>query len=295
MSQASQVLKDFSDAVVTVVETAARNVVAVHAREWGQSSGIILKPGIVVTAEEALDKDEEIEITLPDGATAKATLVGRDPSTDVAVLRFEGGDANVEGPVAATAQAGSLVLSLGRNGKESIVALGVISYAGPAWRSARGGEIDRMIRADIRLARAAEGGPLVDAEGKLVGMAVFGPRRRVLAIPQATVVRAAEQVLAHGSVSRGYIGVSVQSVRVDGDGEDRGAMVVGLDPDGPAKKAGVLLGDILRTWDGEAVSGTRSVVHRLGPATVGSSVKLGLSRAGSPTELTLTVGERPSA
>lgn len=295
MSQASQVLKEFSDAAVAVVESTARSVVAVRGREWGQASGIILKPGVVVTAEEALDKDEEIEITLPDGTTAKATLVGRDPSTDVAVLRFEGGDANVDPPVEAVAKAGSLVLSLGRNGKESIVALGVIAYAGPAWRSSQGGEIDRMIRADIRLARAAEGGPLVDAEGKLVGMAVFGPRRRVLAIPHATIVRAAEQVLAHGSVSRGYIGVSVQSVRVDGEGEGRGAMVVGLDADGPAKQAGVLLGDILLTWDGEAVSGTRSVVHRLGPGTVGRAIKLGLSRAGSPTELTLTVGERPSA
>jgi S1-C subfamily serine protease len=295
MSAASQVLKDFSDAAVGLVESAGKSVVAVHGREWGQSSGIILKPGVVVTAEEALDKDDEIEITLPDGATAKATLVGRDPSTDVAILRFEGGDAKTEAPVAATPRAGSLVFSLGRNAKESIVALGVIAYAGPAWRSSQGGEIDRMIRADIALARAAEGGPLIDAEGKLVGMAVFGPRRRVLAIPQTTIVRAAEQVLAHGSVSRGYIGISVQSVRVEGEGEGRGAMVVGLDPNGPAKQAGVLLGDILLTWGGEAVSGTRSVVHRLGPGTIGSSVKLGLSRAGSPTELTLTVGERPSA
>src|SRR5258708_35389226 len=102
MSSASQVLKDFSDAAVAVVESAARSVVAVRGREWGQASGIILKPGVVVTAEEALDKDEEIEITLPDGTAVKATLVGRDPSTDVAVLHFEGGDAGVEAPVAAT-------------------------------------------------------------------------------------------------------------------------------------------------------------------------------------------------
>jgi S1-C subfamily serine protease len=152
-----------------------------------------------------------------------------------------------------------------------------------------------MIRADIALARAAEGGPLVDAEGGLIGMAVFGPRRRVLAIPHATIVRASEEVLAHGTVGRGYIGVSVQSVRADGEGGSSGAMVVGLDPEGPAKQAGVLLGDILLTWDGEAVSGTRSVVHRLGPGTIGSTVKLGLSRAGNPTELSLTVGARPSA
>jgi S1-C subfamily serine protease len=295
MSAASQLLKDFSDATTELVDRGAQSVVAVHGREWGQASGIIVKPGVVVTAEEALDKDEDIEITLPGGARVKATLVGRDPSTDVAVLEFEGGDAKVEAPLAATARAGSLVFSLGRNGSESIVALGVIAYAGPAWRSSQGGEIDQMIRADIALARASEGGPLIDAEGKLVGMAVFGPRRRVLAIPQATLVRAADQILAHGSVNRGYIGVSVQSVRVEGDGEDRGAMVVSLDPDGPAKKAGILLGDILLTWEGEAVSGTRSVLHRLGPGSVGQGVKLGLSRAGAKTELTVTVGERPSA
>ena len=291
----SKGLKEFSDAVVAVAETAARSVVAVHGREWGQSSGIIVKPGVVVTAEETLDKDEDIEITLPGGTTAKATLAGRDPSTDVAVLRYEGGEAGAGLAAAGTPKAGSLVLSIGRNGAESIVALGVIGYSGPAWRSSQGGLIDQMIRADLALARAAEGGPLVDAEGNLVGMAVFGPRRRVLAIPHATIVRASDAVLAHGSVGRGYIGISVQSVRVDGDGDGRGAMVVGLDPDGPAKQAGVLLGDILLTWDGEAVSGTRSVVHRLGPGTIGSTVKLGLSRAGSATELSLTVGERPSA
>ena len=295
MSAAGQLLKDLSDAAVGLVESASQSVVAVHGREWGQSSGIIVKPGVVVTAEEALDKDEEIEVTLPGGTRVKATLAGRDPSTDVAVLQFTGGDAKVETPVAATARAGSLVFSLGRNGGESIVALGVIAYAGPAWRSSQGGEIDQMIRADIALARAAEGGPLIDAEGKLLGMAVFGPRRRVLAIPHATLLRAADQILAHGSVNRGYIGVSVQSVRVEGNDGDRGAMVVGLDPEGPAKKAGVVLGDILLTWDGEAVSGTRSVLHRLGPGSVGQSIKLGLSRAGTKTELSLTVGERPSA
>jgi S1-C subfamily serine protease len=295
MSTASQVLKDFSDAIAGVVETAARSVVAVHGREWGQSSGIIVKSGVVVTAEEALDKDEEIEVTLPDGATVKTTLAGRDPSTDVAVLRFDGGDAVVTSPIAAAPKAGSLVISVGRNGKDSIAALGVVAYAGAAWRSSQGGLIDQMIRVDIALARASEGGPLVDAEGNLVGMAVFGPRRRVLAIPYATISRASEEILAHGSVGRGYIGVSVQSVRVDGEGGGRGAMVVNLDPEGPAKKAGLLLGDIILTWNGEAVSGTRSVVHRLGPGTIGSTIKLGVSRAGNPSELTLTVGERPSA
>src|SRR5262249_20911184 len=144
------------------------------------------------------------------------------------------------------------------------------------------------------LARAAEGGPLVDTEGNLIGMAVFGPRRRVLAIPHATIAPATDAILAHGPVGRGYIRVSVQSVRVDGADESRAALAVGLDPEGPAKKAGLLLGAIILTWDGDAVSGPRSVVHRLGPGTIGNTVKLGLSRAGTPAELTLTVGERPS-
>src|SRR5262245_51622734 len=113
MSTASQILKDFSNAAVDLVATAAKNVVAVHGRDWGQSSGIILKPGMVVTAEEALEKDEEVEVTLPDGSTGRAALVGRDPSTDVAVLRFEGGGPQIEAPAAATPQAGSLVFSLG--------------------------------------------------------------------------------------------------------------------------------------------------------------------------------------
>src|SRR5262245_6733698 len=103
----SAILKDFSDAAVGIVETVARSVVAVHGREWGQSSGIIVKPGVVVTAEETLDKDEGIEITLPDGASVKATLAGRDPSTDVAVLRYEGGDAGAGRAAAAAPKAGS--------------------------------------------------------------------------------------------------------------------------------------------------------------------------------------------
>src|SRR5262245_14239499 len=116
MSAAAPILKDFSDATVALVESAAKSVVAVHGREWGQASGIIVKPGVIVTAEEALDKDEDLELTLPDGSSAKATLAGRDASTDVAVLRFEGGDPSAAPPPPATPKAGSLVLSIGRNG-----------------------------------------------------------------------------------------------------------------------------------------------------------------------------------
>lgn len=292
MSKASDILKGFSDAVSSTVEATATRIVAVHGRDWGGSSGIIVKPGVAVTAEEALDRDEEIELTLPDGGKVKATLAGRDPSTDVAVLRFES-RADLEAPTPAPqVKAGSLVISVGRREGGPIAALGIVAFAGEAWRSSQGGEIDALIRADLALPRQSEGGALVDAEGNLIGMAVFGPRRRVLAIPTATLLRAAERILAHGSVARGYVGVGVQPVKA---GDGRAAIVVSLDPEGPAQKAGVLLGDILQSWNGETISGPRGLVNRLGPDSVGATVELGLVRGGNPAKVSLTVTERPAA
>ena len=268
----SNILKDFSDAAAAAVQDAARFVVAVNGREPGGSSGIVVKSGVIVTAEEALENDDEVEVILPGGQAAKASVAGRDPTTDVAVLRVTGAD--IAAPVAAAApRPGQIVIGVGRVGREVVAALGSVAYVGEAWRSSQGGSIDAMIRADITLRRATEGGALVDAEGHLIGMAVFGPRRRVLAIPHATIMRATEHVLAHGSVSRGYVGVNVQPVAT---GDAGGAIIVGLDPDGPAKAAGALLGDIVLTWNGEAVAGTRGIVNRLGPSSVGKEARLGL-------------------
>ena len=289
----ANILKEFSDATTGVVEAAARFVVAVNGRDRGAASGIIVRPGVVVTAEEALERDEDVTVVLPDGREAAATVAGRDPTTDVAVLRVSGVD--IAAPVAAaTPKAGAIIIGVGRVGKDVVAALGSVAFVGDAWQSSQGGVIDAMIRADITLRPATEGGALVDAEGKMIGMAVFGPRRRVLAIPHATVVRAVDHILAHGSVARGYVGVNVQRVSADSDSTG-GAMIVGLDADGPAKKAGLLLGDIVVTWNGDAVNGSRAIIDKLGPSSVGQQVKLGLSRAGKPVEVSLTVAARPAA
>ncbi len=289
----ANILKEFSDATTGVVEAAARFVVAVNGRDRGAASGIIVRPGVVVTAEEALERDEDVTVVLPEGQEAAATVAGRDPTTDVAVLRVSGVD--IAAPVAAaTPKAGAIIIGVGRVGKDVVAALGSVAFVGDAWQSSQGGVIDAMIRADITLRPATEGGALVDAEGKMIGMAVFGPRRRVLAIPHATVVRAVDHILAHGSVARGYVGVNVQRVSADSDSTG-GAMIVGLDADGPAKKAGLLLGDIVVTWNGDAVNGSRAIIDKLGPSSVGQQVKLGLSRAGKPVEVSLTVAARPAA
>jgi S1-C subfamily serine protease len=289
----SNVLRGFSDATTAVVQAAAQRVVAVNGRDWGGSSGIIVKPGVVVTAEEGLERDDEIDVILPDGKEAKATVAGRDPTTDVAVLRVSGAGL-AEPKAAALPLAGAIVIGVGRVGKVVVAALGSIALVGEAWRSSQGGLIDARIRVDITLRRATEGGALVDAEGNLVGMAVFGPRRQVLAIPHSTVMRATEHILLHGSVVRGYVGVHVQPVAADA-GSPAGAIVVGLDPEGPAKKAGIIIGDVVLTWDGEPVNGTRTIIEKLGPTSVGQSAKLGLSRAGKAVEVSITVAPRPSA
>ena len=289
----SNVLKEFSDATTALVQAAAKRVVAVNGREWGGSSGIIVKPGVVVTAEEALERDDEISVILPDGQEAQATVAGRDPTTDVAVLRFSGADL-AEPKAVALPLPGAIVIGVGRVGKDVVTAIGSIALVGEAWRSSQGGLIDARIRADITLRRATEGSALVDAEGSLIGMAVFGPRRRVLAIPHATVMRATEHILAHGSVTRGYVGVHVRPIAADG-GFPAGAIIVGLDPEGPAKKAGVIIGDVVLTWNGEPVNGARSIIERLGPASVGQRAKLWLSRAGKEVDVSMTVAPRPSA
>ena len=140
------------------------------------------------------------------------------------------------------------------------------------------------------LSRAAEGGALIEAQGRVVGMAVLGPRRRVLAIPTLTIDRVVDQLLARGHVFRGYLGAGLQPVRRGRPAHDtqpsssgRGVLVVSIDPDGPAARAGLLVGDIVMTWNAKPVDRVREVMHLLGADSVGSTVDLQLIRGGAPT------------
>jgi len=292
---AANILKQFSEATESLVAAAAARVVSVDGRDRRGSSGLIYARGIVVTAEEALERDDAIEITLPDGKTTSATLVGRDSSTDIAVLRYDASDAPEALAIAPAPKAGGLVVAVGRSGKTTTAALGSIGAVGDSWRSMEGGLIDTFLRVDVGLTATAEGGALVDTDGRLVGMPVFGPRGRVIAIPGATIKRIVDQIVAKGSISRGYVGVGVQPVNLGeaGDKPSRGAVVVSLDKNGPAKAAGILLGDILERWDGEPLGGPRGLVDRLGPDSVGRKISLGIVRGGKNHDLSLTVAERP--
>jgi S1-C subfamily serine protease len=302
MTEATNPLVAFSDHAAALVERSVGSIVAVHSGGRRAASGIHWRPGVIVTAEEVLERDENIEITLAGGRTVAASLAGRDPTTDVAVLRFQpDGLAAAQTADAASLRAGHVVLAIGNHEGAPIASLGIVAIAGGAWHSRRGGAIDSLIRLDMGLSPAAEGGALVDTQGRVVGMAVLGPRRRVLAIPTSTIDRVVDQLLAKGHVFRGYLGAGLQPVRLGRAAEDassgsgRGILVVSLDPDGPATRAGLMVGDVVTAWNAKPVDRVREVMRLLSPDSVGQTVELGLLRGGAPTALKIVIGERAVA
>ncbi len=285
-------LEALSTALSGLVARAAPGVVAVHSRR-ARSSGFIWKPGLVVTADEALADEGEVAVILPGGERATATIAGRDPSTDVALLRIGPAPAPPAPLLPATVTAGALVVALGADDGAPVAALGSVAFVGAAWRSMRGGAIDARIELDLMLRRQSEGGPVLDAAGRIVGMAVFGPRRRVLVIPAATVERVAARLEAHGRVARGYLGLMLQPVRLDAGGH--GAMVMGVEAGGPGATAGLRQGDVITAWNGRPVESVQALLRALGPDSVGTTIAVSVHRAGQPLEVRLTVAERPQA
>jgi S1-C subfamily serine protease len=290
-----------SNELAALVAAAAQSVVAVHGGGRRPSSGIIWQPGIVVTAEETIVRDADLALTLPGGNQVPATLAGRDPSTDIAVLRYEATPAPkafATTPFATDLRAGHLAVAIGSAEGEAVATLGIVALAAGAWRSRLGGQIDARLVIDARLPTIAEGGALVSADGSLIGIPVFGPRRRVLAIPAATIARVVPIIEDRGHIARGYLGVGLQRVPLaaaEGAEARRGAMVVTLDPAGPAKAAGILQGDIIVRLGGSAVTGLRSLYQQLGSDAVGKKVAVDLIRAGVSKTIDVTIAPRPQA
>ncbi len=286
-------LQHLSDALADLTARAARSVVSVHAAR-SRSSGFVWRPGLIVTAEEALAEEGEISVALPDGQSAVAAVVGRDPTTDVALLRVD----RLDGPAAALyatpPSVGALAVVVGRQNEAPSAAFGAVSFVGGPWRSLRGGEIDARIELDLSLRRAGEGGLALDASGRALGMVVFGPRQRVLVIPAATIERVAAKLQTHGRIARGYLGLGLRPTRLDGD-KGTGAMVMNVDANGPGAAAGLRQGDVIVKWSGEPIRDLRTVLRALGPDGVGSTVALSLLRGGAPAEAVLTIGERPES
>ena len=283
-------LSAFSDAIADIAAAAAPATASFATHQHRSATAFHWRDGYFITAEEAVEAGEEIELTLTAGETVKAELVGRDPSTGVALLKPAG---SASAPPLAKADAvrpGSLAITVGNSEGAALAVFGTVGEVGPAWRSMRGGTIDRRINLAVNAGTRFEGGPVLDAKGALIGMLLFGPRRRALVMPHETIERAVATLREKGHVARGYLGAGLHPLR---NGDTHGAMVMSLDDSGPAKAAGLHLGDIIVSWNGEAVHGPRELIRKLGPDSAGASVTLGVVRGGERRDFTVTIGEKP--
>ena len=293
MAQSTQLsqVQDLSAALARLVGIAGPSMVAVKSAH-SRSSGFFWRPGLIVTAEEALSEEGDFTVTLPGADSIAARLVGRDHTTDIAVLRVDRSDLPPFQLQTEPVPVGALAIAVGAEDGAPTAALGIVSRSTGPWWSLRGGEINARIELDLRMRRNAEGGLAIDATGRVIGMTVFGPRRRVLVIPSATVERVAAWLEKHGHIPRGYLGLGFQLVAIEGGG--RGVMIMNVEPQGPGAKAGVHQGDIIVTWNGEPIRHVRSLLRALGPDSVGQTITLGLRRGDETKNVALTIAERPA-
>ncbi|PBB36510.1 serine protease [Mesorhizobium sp. M1A.F.Ca.IN.020.03.2.1] len=283
-------LSAFSDAVADVAAAAAPALASFATHHHRTASAFHWRDGFFVTAEEAVEAGEEIELTLASGETVKAELAGRDPSTGVALLKPASAAGLPQLAEAAAVRPGNVAIAVGNSEGAALAVFGTVGEVGPAWRSMRGGAIERRINLAINAGGRFEGGPVLDAKGGLIGMLLFGPRRRALVMPYETIERAVATLREKGHVARGYLGAGLHPIR---NSATHGAMVMSLDDSGPAKAAGLHVGDIIVTWNGEAVHGPRELIRKLGPDSAGTTVTLGILSGGAERDVSITIGEKP--
>jgi S1-C subfamily serine protease len=294
---AADLLPNLSDAIAARVAAAAPLLVSVRGPNGRNLNAIAWRPEVVVTSEQALRERDAYTLALPDGTEIAATPAGRDPSTNISIMRPTAPIATPgPTPAAADPRVGDIALVLGSG---PTAHLAVVSELGPAWHSTAGGRIDRLIRLDLRASRATEGGLVVDATGNALGMAAAGPRGQVLVIPTATVARTLDPLLAEGRIARGWLGIGLQPVMVpaalrEAVGQDQGRMIVSLAHGGPAEQAGLPPGDILLALDDQTLLDHRAIRAFLSPERVGQTVTVRLVRGGLAQVASLTIAARPA-
>jgi S1-C subfamily serine protease len=301
MEQEMNPLVKFSNAMADAVAKAGAATVLVNARHRLPASGIVYAPDRVVTANHVVELEEGIKVMLEDGTELAASLVGRDPTTDVAVLRLSHAVRSVAEPVTQEARPGQLVLALGRPTPNGIEAsLGVVSAVGGPVRSRGGSVLERYLRTDTIAYPGFSGGPLIDAAGDVVGMNTSGLAHGMgLTIPASLVWQLADSLAQHGRVKRGYLGVRSQPVELPdetlqalGRQQALGVLIVGVEKNSPASAGGMMVGDILVSLAGSPVSDPDELVSRLSGSIVGSPTQVEILRGGQKKILTILIGER---
>ncbi len=296
----SNVLVDLSNDLADIVSATGLAVVRVEARRRIPASGIVWSSdGLIVTAHHVVERDDNITAGLPDGQTAAAALVGRDPTTDLAVLRVQADPLTPPtwaGPDAL--KVGHLVLALGRPGKTVQATLGIVSALGGSWRTRSGGLIDRYLQTDVVMYPGFSGGPLVNAAGHVVGINTSALLRGTsLAVPTTTVRRIVEDLVAHGQVRRGYLGVGTQPARLPSGlaeqlGQETGLLLVSVEPGSPADRGGLYMGDTIVAFDNQPVRHHDDLLSHLSGDRIGAAVPVRIARGGQVQELEVIIGER---
>lgn len=297
-------IENLSNQLASAVEKAAGSIVAVQGRPRIGSSGVVWRKNYILTSAEGVRTEEGIRVLFADGRVVEARLKGRDPGADLALLEADTGEAAAAAFAPDDAiKVGQLVLAVGRTGNTGpIASFGIISGVAGEWQSWRGGRIDPFVRLDIGVYPTSSGGALVDAGGNILGLVSTGlSRSSVLAVTRKTIDRVATRLLEKGHAGRPYLGISLQPVALPKDMKEKhhltqesGIMILGIESDGPAAAGGLILGDVLVSGGGEALTDPEvlaTVLHRAGS---GETVAFKLLRAGDLEEVSLRVGERPA-
>ena len=293
-------LTDFSNGLTAAVEKAGTSTVTVDARKRYPASGIAYSEDLVLTADHVVTREENLKVMLPDGRSLAATIAGRDPGSDLALLRLAE-KALSPAKTSDDVKVGQLVLALGRPGSEGMqVSWGIVtSINGPA-RTFRGGMLDEFIRSETTPYPGFSGGPLINTEGEVLGLNTSGlTRGSSLTIPNKVAWRTAQALATHGSVKRGYLGVRTQPVEIPEGSrqelereQEHGLLVVWLEEGGPAVAGGLLVGDILVAVNGQSVGDPDDLFSALNSETVGKAISVEVLRGGRPETVQVTVGER---
>lgn len=296
-------LINLSNEVAGIVRAAGPHIVSIRARRHYPSSGVVWSPGVVVTADHTVQREDDITVTLGDGNTVGATLAGRDPGTDLAVLKIGSSNLSLR-PIgrAKNVAAGELALVVGRSPDSGVNAsLGIISAISGKWRTWRGAQLDSYIRLDARLFPQSSGGAVVNAQGEVIGIATSALSRIAgIAIPVSSIESVTEKLLQKGFVPRGYVGIGVQQVPFSeelrkklGIPNRSGLIVLTLEPGGPADRAGLLIGDIVTGIDDELIEETDGLQQYSDSGVIGKSAAVRYVRGGVSKQSALTIAERP--
>src|ERR1700687_1516318 len=300
MNDQADLLAQFSNALASRAELAKNAVVAIRLAHGRHMTGMVWRSGIIVASEQSLPRNDDFELLAAGGSVLTASIAGRDPSTNIAILRLA---EQIASPSIAAGEAytGAVALAIGADGTGGASArLGIINLAGGEWHSSRGGLIDRRIVLDISLARREEGGPVFDAAGACLGMSTLGPRGQVIAIPIATIERIVPLLLKDGRIARGWLGVALQAVAVpdalrESAGQSSGLMVMSVVEDGPAAQAGIVAGDIILSVDGISAHRFRKMARHFGSDSIGRKVDVRVIRGGAIITVQTTIAKRRAA